>query len=45
MDTRNDFIFHATAIEEATKLLSSHTKQDLPAVRLTFIDAHASWVT
>ena len=31
MDIRNDFTFHATAIEEATKLLNSHTKQGLPA--------------
>ena len=41
MDTRNDFIFHATVIEEAAKLLNIHTKQGLPAVRLSFIDAHA----
>lgn len=31
MDTRNDFIFYATTIEEAAKLLNSHTKQGLPA--------------
>ena len=31
MDTRNDFIFHATAIEEAAKLLNSHTEQGLTA--------------
>ena len=31
MDTRNDVIFYATTIEEATKLLSGHTKQGLPA--------------
>lgn len=27
MDIRNDFTFHATTIEEATKLLNSHTEQ------------------
>jgi Ca2+-transporting ATPase len=29
MDIRNDFTFHATTIEEATKLLNSHTEQGL----------------
>ena len=29
MDIRNDFTFHATAIEEATKLLNSHTEKGL----------------
>ena len=29
MDIRNDFTFHATAIEEATKFLNSHTEKGL----------------
>ena len=29
MDIRNDFTYHATTIEEATKLLNSHTEQGL----------------
>ena len=29
MDIRNDFPFHSTTIEEATRLLNSHTEQGL----------------